>query len=152
VLVKEIKGIPYKIVDKQGGGLAKAEIVPVAGGITPKWGTPGQPPKGVPSYREVTVGNKEKGAVVLARACAVCHGSNGQGIGQGSQARRILNDPVFLALTSNQALRRFAITGRPDLGMPAYAEARPGNPHFAPLTDQEVTDLVALMASWRGEK
>jgi hypothetical protein len=59
---------------------------------------------------------------------------------------------VFLALTSNQALRRYAITGRPDLGMPGYAEARPGSADFVPLTDQEVTDLVALLASWRREK
>jgi cytochrome c oxidase cbb3-type subunit 3 len=157
VLVKEIKGIPYKIVEKQDAGVAKVEVVPDAGGIAPKWGAPAKPPTGVPSYREPSAssngsgaGNKEKGAVVFARACAACHGSHGQG--QGSETVRTINDPVFLALTSNQALRRYTITGRPDLGMPSYAEARPGNPHFAPLTDQEVTDLVALLASWRGEK
>ena len=38
------------------------------------------------------------------------------------------------------------------LGMPGYAEARPGSPDFVPLSDREVTDLVALLASWRGEK
>src|SRR6202050_1699276 len=36
VLVKEIKGIPYKIVEKQPGGVAQVEIVPDAGGISPK--------------------------------------------------------------------------------------------------------------------
>jgi mono/diheme cytochrome c family protein len=159
VLVKEIKGIPYKMVEKQKGGVAKVEVVPDAGGTSPKWGTPGMPPKGVPSYRGPSAsskgsgaGNKEKGAVVFARACAACHGSHGQGIGQGSETVRTLHDPVFLALTSNQALRRYAITGRPDLGMPGYAEARPSNPDFVPLTDQEITDLVALLASWREEK
>jgi len=159
VLVKEIKGIPYKLVEKQEGGVAKLVVVADAGGTSPKWGIPGKPPAGLPTYREPSAssndssaGDKAKGAVVFARACAVCHGSHGQGIGEGSAARRILNDPVFLALTSNQALRRFAITGRPDLGMPGYAGARPGSPDFAPLTDREVTDLVALLASWRGEK
>ena len=33
-----------------------------------------------------------------------------------------------------------------DLG---YADARPGNPQFQPLSDEEVTSLVALLASWR---
>jgi cytochrome c oxidase cbb3-type subunit 3 len=158
VLVKEVQGIPYKLVETQQGGAAKLVVVPDAGGISPKWGIPGKPPAGVPTYREPAsshdggAGDKARGAVVFARACAMCHGSQGQGIAQGSATRRNINDPVFLALTSNQALRRYAITGRPDLGMPSYAEARPGNPHFAPLTDQETTDLVALLASWRGEK
>src|SRR5437762_2193821 len=113
VLVKEIKGIPYKIVGDQQGGVAK--VVPDAGGVVPKWGTPGKPPTGVPSYGEQSAssngnaaGTKEKGAVVFARACAVCHGSNGQGIEKAGAMRRTLNDPVFLALTSNQALRRYA--------------------------------------------
>jgi mono/diheme cytochrome c family protein len=157
VLVKEIKGIPYEIVEKQEGGVAKVDVVPDAAGIHPKWGTLEKPPKGVPTYREESasssgVGNKEKGALVFSRACAVCHGNHGQGVAKGNEMDRTINDPVFLALISNQALRRYAITGRPDRGMPDYAEARPSNPHFVPLTDQEVTDLVALLASWRREK
>jgi cytochrome c oxidase cbb3-type subunit 3 len=159
VLVKEIKGIPYRIVEKQEGGLAKFQVVSDAGGISPKWGTPGMPPKGVPSYREQSAsghgsgaGIKEKGDLVFARACATCHGDHGQGVEREGEPAWTINDPVFLALTSNQALRRYAITGRPDLGMPGYAEARPDKADFVPLSDQEVTDLVALLASWRGEK
>jgi len=159
VLVKEIKGIPYKIVEKREDGVAKAEVVADADGIIPKWGTPGQPPKGVPSYREQTASangssaaNAKKGAVVFARACAACHGNEGQGIERENKTVRTIHDPVFLALISYQALRRYAITGRPDLGMPACAEARPDKPDFVPLTDQEVTDLVALLAAWREEK
>jgi len=154
VLVKEIKGISYKVVEKKEG----SEVVADAAAIAPKWGTPGQPPNGVPSYRQQSASlnaggadNKEKQDTVFARACAGCHGDHGQGIAKGGEMRRAINDPVFLGLTSNQALRRYAITGRPDLGMPTYAE-RPGNQDFKPLTDQEVTDLVALLASWRGEK
>jgi cytochrome c oxidase cbb3-type subunit 3/ubiquinol-cytochrome c reductase cytochrome c subunit len=154
VLVKEIKGIPYKIVERDEGGVAKVEVEPDAGGISPQWGVPGKPPDGVPSYHEqsASAGNKEKGVTVFGRACAACHGSQGQGIEREGVMARTINDPVFLALNSNQVLRRYAITGRPDFGMPSYAEARPGNPDFKPLTDQEVTDLVALLASWRGEK
>ena len=158
VLASEIKGIPYRIVEKREAGVDKLEVVPDAGGISPAWGAPGKPPNDVPPYEhsasssDNSAGNKERGALVFARACAVCHGNHGQGIEQKSGTVRTINDPVFLALISNQALRRYAITGRPDRGMPGYAQARPGNPHFVPLTDEEVTDLVALLASWRREK
>ncbi len=164
VLVMEIKGIPYKIVKKEEGETTKVEIVPEAGGVSPKWGTPETPPKGAPSYREQAASGApatpgrgsgagdERGAAVFARACATCHGDHGQGIHEEGEIVRTIHEPAFLALTSNQVLRRYAITGRPDLGMPSYAQARPDNPNFVPLTDEEVTDLVALLASWRREK
>jgi cytochrome c oxidase cbb3-type subunit 3/ubiquinol-cytochrome c reductase cytochrome c subunit len=165
VLVMEIKGIRYKIVKKHEGDAAKVEVVPDSGGIAPAWGNPEKPPKGVPSYSEPSEspnGNRAsgkrdthevgRGAVVFVRACAACHGDHGQGIREEGETVRTIHEPSFLALTSNQALRRYAITGRPDLGMPNYAQARPGNPNFVPLTDREVDDLVELLASWRKEK
>jgi hypothetical protein len=41
------------------------------------------------------------------------------------------------------------IAGRPDLGMPDYADptGRPGD--FRPLVPQDVTSVVALLADWR---
>ncbi len=158
VLVMEIKGIPYKIVKNDESQTTKVEIVSGAGGVSPKWGTPAAPPKGAPSYLEQAAsagsgaGDVKKGALAFARACAACHGDQGQGIQEESEMVRTIHAPAFLALTSNQVLRRYAITGRPDLGMPSYAKARPDNATFTPLTDDEVTDLVALMASWRSEK
>ncbi len=60
-----------------------------------------------------------------------------------------LNEPAFLALISNQALRRYIITGRKDLGMPDYA-TRDGRPDdFHPLSFVEIDQLVVLLASWR---
>src|SRR5271155_3777505 len=54
VLIKEIKGIPHRVVEKQEAGLTKIEIVPDTGGIAPKWGLPqwkaGERPMGVPAY------------------------------------------------------------------------------------------------------
>jgi len=159
VLVKEIKGIPYRIVEKKESGSVQFEVVAVSSGITPRWGLVAKPPADAPSYREPSAsstgnspGNEKKGELVYARACAGCHGDHGQGIERESKTVRTINDAVFLALISNQALRRLAITGRPDLGMPTYAEARPANPAFVPLTDQEITDLVAMLASWREHK
>ena len=55
----------------------------------------------------------------------------------------------FLEIISDQELRRYAITGRPDLGMPPYdgKDSRP--PDFQPLTSEEIDSLVALLACWR---
>jgi cytochrome c oxidase cbb3-type subunit 3 len=156
VLVHEIKGIPYKIVPKHEDELTLAQVVADASGIAPAWGTVADPPAGAPAYRHRTISADEsglasatQGARVFARACAVCHGGNGDGVAEESKTRRRINDPVTLKLMSDQLLRRYVITGRQDLGMPNFAAPRPGGTHFQPLTDQEITDLVALLASWR---
>src|SRR5262249_10608994 len=84
-------------------------------------------------------GNKDAGAKVFAAACAGCHGKDGKGGDHGA-----VNDPDFLALVSKQLLRRLVITGRPDLGMPTYAEMTD-----RPLTEAEINDVVALLESWK---
>jgi mono/diheme cytochrome c family protein len=109
----------------------------------------------VPSYLPApdAVGNRENGVKVFARACASCHGDRGQGGNYSGKpdGRSVgaINDPVFLALISDQALRRLVITGRPDLGMPDYAGSKGRPEGFKPLSSQEVADLVILLASWR---
>ena len=96
-----------------------------------------------------TGGDKSRGATVFNRACASCHGPLGEGGENGERGAGAINDAAFLALISDQALRRYAITGRPDLGMPDYA-AKTGRPHdYQPMTSAEIADLVALLASWR---
>jgi mono/diheme cytochrome c family protein len=156
VLVHEIKGIPYNTKKKENGDPALIEIVADSSGRAPKWGPPGKPPADVPSYNHPSInasssstGDIVKGAAVFVRACAVCHGDNGRGIAEGKAAKNAINDPVFLALNSDQVLRRYAITGRSDFGMPGFAEARPGDSKFEALSNEEIADLVALMASWR---
>ena len=148
VLVNEIKGFPYEIEEKQEGNTTKVQVVRTPQGDEPRWGQPEQPPPDVPPYSLAEGGNQEAGAQVFARACAVCHGRQGE----GTQETGPLHDPTFLALISPQALRRFAITGRPDLGMPNYAEPRPGQEHFQPLTAQDVTNLVAFLTSWKPQE
>jgi len=150
VLVYEIKGRPYRVIENPESGTV--EVVSDPQGISPKWGTPGEPPADVPSYRKPSTGGTENrtakeaaGMSVFARACAVCHGEQGR----GDAMAHAINDPVFLALSSDQVLRRYVITGRSDLGMPSYADPRPGDPEFQPLTEDEVASLVALLASWR---
>ena len=71
-------------------------------------------------------GNKDEGLKVFARACASCHGDRGQGRQSDGKSVGAINDPDFLALISDQALRRYVITGRLDLGMPDYADPPAG--------------------------
>ena len=59
--------------------------------------------------------------------------------------------PAFLALISDQASRRIIITGRPDLGMPNYAETDGRPEDFQPLTSAEIDDLVALLGRLAGD-
>jgi mono/diheme cytochrome c family protein len=107
----------------------------------------------LPAYQHAASGNcadaaglVDRGKQVFARACAECHGENGKGEEGGVGP---INDVDFLAIISDQALRRIIITGRPDLGMPNYAEddGRPSD--FKPLSETEIDELVALLASWR---
>jgi cytochrome c oxidase cbb3-type subunit 3/ubiquinol-cytochrome c reductase cytochrome c subunit len=180
VLVCEIKGIPYTIPEDREGDSTRVEVVPDPKGRAPHWGMPGPPPEGVPSYlapkgrqgpgkREQPAGAKveelrvrpqveqgpherdRKANEVFARACAGCHGPNGNGEKPVHGKYLAIHDPAFLSLISDQALRRTVITGRPDLAMPTYAEKEGRPPDFKPLTSEEVSDLVALLASWRQE-
>ena len=72
----------------------------------------------------------------------------------GGKAVGAINDPAFLALISDQALRRYIITGRGDLDppMPGWDDATGRPADFRPLTNQDITDLVALLASWRSKQ
>ena len=155
VLVHEIKGLDYRIVETTPGDPASATVVAGQGGKNPIWGRPAELPAGVPAYKDVSIkpesseANVTRGNAAFARACADCHGEQGHGIKEDHGIANAINDPVFLSLNSNQILRRIIITGRADLSMPNYAESRPDSPEFKPLTEQEVNDLVALLASWR---
>jgi mono/diheme cytochrome c family protein len=120
-------------------------------GTPPMWGKPEALPADAPPYAQKEQASTDfektrKG--VFARACAVCHGDNGQGMRQGDRGAGAINNPAFLSLISDKALRRVVITGRPDLGMPNYQEKR-GDSFDKPLTSQEVADIVALLTSWR---
>lgn len=141
-----------------GGQLTSEQVTILANGIKPRWGPAQPPPSGAPPYllapaQPDGAGSREAGAQVFARACASCHGSQGQGgtANDETNDKKIgaINNTDFLALISDQALRRLVITGRPDLGMPSYADAKGRPQGFTPLTSQDVTDVVALMAAWR---
>ena len=125
-----------------GGMLTEQQIEAIAGGIFSRWGRKevldGANP---PSYAAKASGDVDHGQVVFGKYCASCHGSEGSGTSKGSA---ITND-AFLALVSDQALRTIVITGRPELGAPDWRGDVPG----MPMADQEITDVIAWLASRR---
>jgi mono/diheme cytochrome c family protein len=153
VLVNEIKGIPYRIQETHDGDKAIVTVVRDPAGAAKAWETPAAAPQDAPQYAlpsETPTDDaaRKAGATVFARACAACHGDKGQGVKQGDGLARTIDEPAFLALVSDQVLRRICITGRPDLGMPDYAH-REKDPDYKPLTSQDVANLTALLSAWR---
>jgi cytochrome c oxidase cbb3-type subunit 3/ubiquinol-cytochrome c reductase cytochrome c subunit len=130
---------------EKGGPLTAKQVEAVARGIKPLWG--GKPPKEKPPpyLPPKGAGDKERGAKLFALACAACHGEKGKGADEAGA----LNDIAFLALISDQELRRIIITGRRDLGMPDYTDTDYRSPDYKPLTSEQIQDLVALLAYWR---
>lgn len=140
----------------QGGSLTDQQIRVLVDGIKSNWKSADGLPPSPPAYEltkgsgvQASPGSRERGAEVFARACAGCHGTNGAGTEHEGVLANAINVPAFLALLSDQAVRRIIITGRPDLGMPNYAESDSRPDDYQPLTATEIDDLVALIADWR---
>ena len=149
--------MPAFAADK-GGQLTAEQVLLLAAGIKQRWGSSKAAPAGTPPYRVEPkapdrAGGNEDGLKAFARACACCHGDLGHGKEyDGKRALDLagaINTPEFLALSSDQALRRLIITGRPDLGMPNSSDGQGRPAGFKPLSSREVAELVSLLASWR---
>ena len=142
-----------------GGSLTDAQVIVLGTGIKSRWESAATFDEPLPAYRlpkaddlQAVLGNREHGAEIFVRACAVCHGPDGRGGEANELAGGAINDSAFLTLISDQALRRIIITGRPDLGMPTYSENDRRSSTFQPLTSTEIDDLGALLASWRATR
>jgi mono/diheme cytochrome c family protein len=94
-----------------------------------------------PPYTAKTTGDLQHGAGLYQTFCSSCHGSEGTG---GTKATSIV-DGSYLALVSDQYLRTTVIAGRPELGAPDWRGNVPGRP----MSDQEITDVVAWLVSRR---
>jgi cytochrome c oxidase cbb3-type subunit III len=125
-----------------GGLLTDKQIDVIASQIRSSWSRPGIL-DGVnpPSYAAKFSGDPQRGEASYRTYCSSCHGLQGQG---GSKGSAITNDS-FLALISDQGLRTITIVGRPELGAPDWRGNVPGKP----MSDQEVSDIVAWLASHR---
>lgn len=140
-----------------GGTLTDTQVHALAQGIVENWGQAnllaGSAP---PAYKSNLMGNPERGFAAYGVYCARCHGATGQG--GPTDGKQIpgktgpgmsgwigpIVDPSYLALISDQDLRSVIIAGLPDGVMPDWR-----NDAAQPMTDQQVTDLVAWLAAKR---
>jgi mono/diheme cytochrome c family protein len=147
-------GRPGTLMTSFGGdawnALSEQQIGVLVSQMRARWGGDKQVPKDAPPYlapdsNDGHRGDPAAGDKLLTEICGSCHGKDGRG---GSVAGSIRSS-AFLALISDQALRRIVITGRPDRGMPDYEDLGDFRTPGRPLTSDEVGDIVALLASWR---
>lgn len=124
-----------------GGPLTSAQIDLVVDHVFSEWSRP-QDFSGVklPPHSGL-LGDVQRGAAAYRTYCAKCHGPDGTGTERGGS----VVDPGYLALVSDQSLRTAVIAGRVDLGMPDWRGYVPGQP----MSDQEISDVVAWLASHR---
>jgi cytochrome c oxidase cbb3-type subunit 3 len=140
------KGVPGTAMpafaESAGGMLADKQIEVITSGIRSRWNQPGiLNAANPPSYAAKSPGNIAHGELAYKTYCESCHGPGGHGGAKGSS----VTGGSFLALVSDQGLRTIVITGRPELGAPDWRGNVPGKP----MSEQEVTDVVAWLASQR---
>ena len=130
--------------ESAGGMLTDKQIEVITNGIRSRSSRQGiLDPTTIPSYKAKAAGEVQRGEAAYKTYCESCHGPGGSGGRKGSS---ITNDS-FLALVSDQGLRTIVIAGRPELGAPDWR----GNVSGKPMSDQEVTDVVAWLGSRRSQ-
>jgi cytochrome c oxidase cbb3-type subunit 3 len=70
--------------------------------------------------------------------CASCHGTTGEG-----EDAPALNSQQFLEITSDEQMHRIIAAGITGAKMPAW-----WNEFGGPLTDEQITAIVAYVRSW----
>ena len=120
---------------KAGGMLTDAQIEILVRGIR-NWAKPLDADENPPAYSSSALGDPSHGRDAFAASCTSCHGKDGRG-------GRAIADPSYLSLVTDQHLRTVIIAGMPELGMPDWRS------HTKPLSDTDVTDLVAWLSSQR---
>lgn len=127
-----------------GGTLTDPQIDVLVKGMRAAWYKP-DALAGVdhPPYQAVKQGDASHGEAAYTTYCASCHGA----VGQSAKAKAgSITDPAFIGLVSDQMLRTVIIAGRPDIGQPDWRSDLPAHP----MSDQEVTDVVAWLKNGKG--
>jgi mono/diheme cytochrome c family protein len=143
VIAQGVRGTSMPAFARSSGGmLADKQLDVIMTEIRARWARPGIL-AGVeaPSYAAKSAGDAARGELAYKTYCESCHGAEGRGGKKGST----ITDAAFLALVSDQGLRTVVITGRPELNAPDWRGDVPGKP----MSEQEVTDVVAWLASKR---
>jgi mono/diheme cytochrome c family protein len=130
--------------ESAGGMLTDKQIDVITSEMRSRWSRQGiLNGANPPSYAPKSAGDAQRGEVAYKTYCESCHGPGGRGGPKGSA----IADDSFLALVSDQGLRTIVIAGRPELGAPDWR----GNVSGKPMSDQEVTDVVAWLGSRRSQ-
>ena len=123
--------------ESAGGFLTTQQVNVLIAGMRSRWAHADQKLRDMPGYSSNTMGISERGQQLFQMNCFSCH----------QQGRQKIDDTSYLALVSDQSLRTIVIAGRPDLGQPDWRQVRPARP----LTDQDVSDIVAYLHSLRSD-
>jgi cytochrome c oxidase cbb3-type subunit 3 len=123
--------------ESAGGFLTPQQVDTLVSGMRSRWAHPDRNVTDMPHYSSSAMGSAEQGRQIFQVNCSSCH----------EQAQKKITDTSYLALMSDQSLRTIIIAGRPDLGQPDWKQVRPDQP----LTDQNVSDLVAYLYSLRSD-
>lgn len=153
-------GVPGKLMPafakSAGGMLTDAQVSALAQGIVRQWGNPGVLAGQIPPpYLATLPASAERGSQAYGVFCARCHGLTGEGGpadgNPNSTAVKLgsIVDPAYLALISDQNLRSIIVAGRPDEAMPDWRNDVAQPIPTRPMTDQQITDIVAWLASKR---
>lgn len=155
-------GVPHRLMPAfgaGGGGLLTGEQVEdIVNGMISQWGQAGiLNGANVPAYSPAAQGDVQQGRAAFQTYCARCHGSDGKGIAPGNSAATraaaakagsavgSIVDPTYLSLISTQGLRDIVVAGMPGENMPDWR----GDVAGKPMTDKEVTNIVAWLVSHR---
>lgn len=143
VVTNGIKGTSMAAFGQSAGGMLTAKQIDVlVTQIRARWSKPGiLSGANPPSYAAQNPGDVARGEAAYKTYCESCHGPHGRGGQKGSS----ISDSSFLALLTDQELRTMVIVGRPDRSAPDWRNNIPGKP----MSDQEITDVVAWLASKR---
>jgi cytochrome c oxidase cbb3-type subunit 3/ubiquinol-cytochrome c reductase cytochrome c subunit len=90
-----------------------------------------------PPYTASLQGSAAHGQQVYQTACARCH----------DRPTHSITGTTYLALVTDRTLRTVIVAGRPGEEHPDWRQDISGHP----LTDQQVTDVVAWLASKRSQ-
>ncbi|MGD0444271.1 MAG: cytochrome c [Edaphobacter sp.] len=146
-------GVPGKLMPPfakgAGGMLTDQQINALVRGMMQQWSKPDLLAiQTSPPYKATLTSDATRGQQAFGAFCARCHGAAGEGAARGGknadQKTGSLVDGSYLALISDQSLRSITIAGMPDEGMPDWRTDA-----SQPMTDQQITDVVAWIGSRR---
>jgi cytochrome c oxidase cbb3-type subunit III len=124
----------------EGGMLTDAQVNALIAGMRREWLKPNVFGAATPpAYAQTQSGDPTRGQMSYQFRCAACHEPTPQQI----------TGTDYLSLVGDQALRTMIVAGRPDIGQPDWRHDSPGSKEATPLSEADVDNIVAYLASLR---